>query len=57
MLDLEKLSQDDLDKVQSLYEELAAKARQGVGHGKAATGTPSIHGEISKRDGNQKVHQ
>jgi low affinity Fe/Cu permease len=57
MLDLEKLSQDDLDKVQSLYEELAAKARQEVGRGKAATGTPSIRGEIPKRDRNQKVHQ
>ena len=56
LLDLEKLSQDDLDKMQVLYEELAAKAREGGGHGKAATGTPSIRGKVSKREGNQKTH-
>lgn len=43
MLDLEALSQEDLENMRSLYEELAKKARRNVGHGNAATGTPVIH--------------
>lgn len=44
MLDLEKLSQEDLDKMQALYKQLADKARE-AGHGDAATGTPSLRQE------------
>ncbi|WP_090899221.1 low affinity iron permease family protein [Candidatus Nitrospira nitrificans] len=43
MLDLEKLSQQDLDNIQSLYQQLADQARQGAARGEAATGTPIIH--------------
>lgn len=43
MLDLEKLSQQDLDNIQSLYQQLADQARQGAAHGEAATGTLIIH--------------
>jgi low affinity Fe/Cu permease len=46
MLDLEKLSQKDLDKIRSLYEQLADEARRGGGPGEAAMGTPIIHPEI-----------
>jgi low affinity Fe/Cu permease len=41
MLDLEKLSQEDLDKMHTLYEQLADKARE-AGRGNVATGTPSL---------------
>ncbi len=43
MLDLEKLSQQDLDNIQSLYQQLADQARQGAARGETATGTPIIH--------------
>ena len=36
MLDLEKISQEDLDKMQTLYGQIANKAR--LGQGSAATG-------------------
>jgi low affinity Fe/Cu permease len=42
MLDLEKLSQKDLDKIQLLYEQLADQARRDETRGEAATGTPII---------------
>jgi low affinity Fe/Cu permease len=43
MLDLEKLSQKDLDKMRVLYEQLADEARQDSEPGEAAVGTPVIH--------------
>jgi len=46
MLDLEKLSQEDLDKMQALYKQLADKARE-AGHGDAATGMPSLRQDIN----------
>lgn len=46
MLDLEKLSQKDLDKMRALYEELADQARRDEARGEAATGTPIIHDDI-----------
>lgn len=46
MLDLEKLSQKDLDKMRALYEQLANQARHGEALGEAVTGTPVIDAEI-----------
>jgi low affinity Fe/Cu permease len=46
MLDLEKLSQEDLDKIRVLYEQLADKARRENARGEAVMGTPIIHAEI-----------
>lgn len=57
MMDLEKLSQKDLDKMQLLYRRLADQARREDTRGEAAIGTPMIHAEImdcleEKRDTN-----
>ncbi len=46
MLDLEKLSQKDLDKMRLLYEQLADKARCQDAQREAVLGTPIIHTEI-----------
>src|SRR5689334_4992731 len=46
MLDLEKLSQEDLDKIRVLYEQLADKARRQDAHDEVVLGTPVIHAEI-----------
>jgi low affinity Fe/Cu permease len=46
MLDLEKLSQEDLEKIRLLYEQLANKARGGAARGEAAVGTPIVNAEI-----------
>lgn len=46
MLDLEKLSQKDLDKMRELYEQLADQARRDEARGEAVMGTPVIHTEI-----------
>ncbi|MGC4097885.1 MAG: low affinity iron permease family protein [Nitrospira sp.] len=43
MLDLEKLSQKDLDKMRKLYEQLADEARRDVARSEAAMGTPLLH--------------
>lgn len=45
MLDLEKLSQKDLDKMRKLYEQLADQARRDEARGEASTGTPIIHAD------------
>lgn len=42
MIDLEKLSQTDLDKIRSLYEHLAEKARLDERKGESDTGTPAV---------------
>lgn len=42
MLDLEKLSQEDLDKMRLLYEQLANRARGEDARGEAVMGTPAI---------------
>jgi low affinity Fe/Cu permease len=42
MIDLEKLSQTDLDQIRSLYEHLAEKARGDETQGVSATGTPAV---------------
>jgi low affinity Fe/Cu permease len=46
MMDLEKLSQKDLDKMRLLYEQLAQQARRDEAHGEAAMGTPVIQAEM-----------
>ena len=46
MLDLEKLPQKDLDKMRTLYEQLADQARRDETHGEAAMGTPIIRPKI-----------
>lgn len=45
LLDLEKLSQADLDKIRLLYEQLAEKARRDEGRGIPDTGTPAVRDE------------
>ncbi len=42
LLDLEKSSQEDLEKMQALYEHLAIQARQHAELRSLATGTPPI---------------
>jgi low affinity Fe/Cu permease len=42
LLDLEKLSTRDLDKIRELYQQLAEKARTDKNGGHAATGTPDV---------------
>ena len=42
LLDLEELSQEDLDRIKRRYEELAEKARKEVKVGKKDTGTPLV---------------
>ena len=42
MIDLEKLSQADLDNIRSLYEHLAEKARSAQGQSDSDTGTPAV---------------
>jgi len=48
MLDLEKLSQQDLEKMRVLYEQLADQARQAEARGEAATGTPIIADDMQE---------
>jgi low affinity Fe/Cu permease len=43
LLDLEDLSQLDLEQFRKLYEKLASDARKGVLEGQKDTGTPEIH--------------
>ena len=45
MIDLEKLSQADLDKIRSLYEHLAEKARWDGSKGVSDTDTPAVPDE------------
>lgn len=42
LLDLEELSQEDLDRVKKRYEELAEKARKELKTGKKDTGSPLV---------------
>ena len=42
LLDLEELSERDLEKFRRRYLELAREARQGIGGGQPDTGTPEI---------------
>ena len=45
VLDLEELSQEELDKFGSLYRKLAAEARKDVRKGWTDTGTPDLRGK------------
>ena len=40
--DLEELDDEELKRVRADYLELARKAREGLKHGKADTGVPSV---------------
>jgi low affinity Fe/Cu permease len=42
LLDLEELSEKDLDKIKAEYEELARAARNDLGLGKSDSGTPEL---------------
>ncbi len=42
LLDLEELSQDELDRIKGRYEKLAAKAREELKAGKQDTGSPVV---------------
>lgn len=57
MLNLEELSQDDLDKMQSLYEQLADQARRGKERDPAATGTPPIPKDNNGARGQRETHK
>jgi low affinity Fe/Cu permease len=52
LLDLEKLSQADLEKMRALYTQLANAARRNEKNGLGDTGTPEVaHGAKSKTKG------
>jgi low affinity Fe/Cu permease len=42
LLDLEELTEHDLDRLRAHYEELARRAREDVKHGLTDTGTPDV---------------
>ncbi|HUP83513.1 MAG TPA: low affinity iron permease family protein [Candidatus Limnocylindria bacterium] len=44
LLDLEELSEKDLDEVRDNYEDLARDARRDLKNGKADTGSPEVKG-------------
>ncbi len=44
LLDLEELSERELDEIRDNYEELARKARKDLKKGKADTGSPEVEG-------------
>lgn len=48
MLDLEELSQEDLDKVRALYEKLAVEARHDKKNRLGDTGTPEVASQRKK---------
>jgi low affinity Fe/Cu permease len=43
LLDLEELDDKHLMKIKACYEEIAAKSREALKHGKKDTGTPFVH--------------
>ena len=49
MLDLEELSQSDLDQIRALYERLAKEARRDTKKGLGDTGTPDVANERKGR--------
>ena len=42
LLDLEELTEKDLDKIRENYQKLATSAREGLRSGKKDTGTPEV---------------
>lgn len=42
LLDLEELTQNQLDSIKKQYETLATEARKELGHGKTDTGTSKV---------------
>jgi low affinity Fe/Cu permease len=44
LLDLEELSESELEEIRDNYEELASKARKDLKKGKADTGSPEVKG-------------
>jgi low affinity Fe/Cu permease len=46
LMDLEELSQEDLDKIRGHYEELAQDARKSLRAGFPDTATPEIHAPL-----------
>ncbi len=47
LLDLEELSQDELDKIRTEYCELAEQARKDLRTGKGDTGVPAISPRVN----------
>ncbi len=47
LLDIEELSDQELDRMRDLYERLAAKARERLRAGEPDTGTPEVEGASS----------
>lgn len=45
LLDLEELSQEDLDRIRASYEELAEQARKDLRRGRRDTGRPELRGD------------
>jgi low affinity Fe/Cu permease len=44
VLDMEELTDEELDRLRDRYEELARAAREGLRRGKRDTGTPDVRG-------------
>jgi low affinity Fe/Cu permease len=53
LLDIEELTETDLDRIKANYERLAREARKGLQKGRADTGTPDVSG-ASRRGGRKK---
>jgi low affinity Fe/Cu permease len=47
LLDIEELSDTELDRMRALYEKLATKARERLRAGEPDTGTPEVEGSPS----------
>ena len=47
LLDLEELDERHLRTIKNCYEEIAAKSRDALKHGKRDTGTPFVHIEMA----------
>jgi hypothetical protein len=46
LLDLEELSEDQIERVRSRYESLAEDARKNLRDGKQDTGSPDVPGPL-----------
>ena len=57
LLDIEELSQEELDKIKLCYEELAEKAIKDLRSGKSDIGTPEVkehNGEAARKSGSRE---
>ena len=47
LLDLEELTEDDLNRIRAAYERLASEAREDLRRGLEDTGTPDVAGSVT----------